>query len=140
MREHAVEAVGCRRTGRAAGGVVGAKHEVVDDQLRPAVEQLRKSACAGLGVEAVLLFESHPRELAALLCDLVGEPRVLLLAREQRRACGEPVFTCSDLGHAVTPFTFQGPMATVIPSATIASATEPSTARRSGRSFWARTS
>src|SRR6266576_5409115 len=118
MREHAVEAVGCRRTGRAAGGVVGAKHEVVDDQLRPTVEQLRKGACAGLGVEAVLLFERHPRELAALLRDLVGEPRVLLLAAEQRSACGEPVFACSDLGHSVTPFISHGPTAAVTPSAT----------------------
>ena len=82
VREHAVEAVRRRRAGRAARRVVRPEHEVVDDELRAAVEQLRQRAFAILGVEAVLLLQRDPRELTALPGDIVAEPRVLLLANE----------------------------------------------------------
>src|SRR6266576_918744 len=82
VREHAVEAVRRRRAGRTARRVVRPEHEVVDDELRAAVEQLRQRAFAILGVEAVLLLQRDPRELTALPGDIVAEPRVLLLANE----------------------------------------------------------
>src|SRR5262249_52795113 len=80
--QHAVEAVRRRRAGHTTSLVVRADHEVVDDQLRPAVETLSERACAVFSVEAVLLLERDPGELTTLLRDGVAEPRVLLFANE----------------------------------------------------------
>ena len=55
-----VEAVSDRRAGRAAGRVVGAEHEMVDEQLRAALEQMREGGAAFLGVEAILLVDLYP--------------------------------------------------------------------------------
>jgi hypothetical protein len=55
---------------------------VVDDELPAAVEQLRERSFAVFGVEAIFLLERDPGKLAALLRDVVAEPRVLLLANE----------------------------------------------------------
>src|SRR6266536_5475789 len=96
VREQAVDAVGHRRTGRAAGLVAGAEHEVVDEQLRAPVEELAKWLLAVVRVEAVLLLHPHPGQLASKLGELVAEPGVLLLADEQPLTCGEPLVTCSD--------------------------------------------
>src|SRR4051812_50077475 len=64
VRERAVDGVGHRRAGRAAGLVAGAEHEVVDEQLAAAVEQLRQRARAFVRLEAVLLFDANPGQLA----------------------------------------------------------------------------
>src|SRR5262245_13263610 len=80
VRQQAVEAVRGRRAGRTPRLVVRPEHEVVDDQLPAAVEQLRQRAFAVLGVQAILLLERDPWELAALLGNVVAEPRELLLA------------------------------------------------------------
>jgi hypothetical protein len=42
MGKHAVEAIGDRRACRAAGFPLGPEHEVVDDELRAAVEEFRQ--------------------------------------------------------------------------------------------------
>src|SRR5262249_37594736 len=49
-----------------------------------------------VGVEAVVLFHRHPRQLTSLPSKLVAEPRVLLLADEELLARSERLFTCSD--------------------------------------------
>src|SRR5262245_25998974 len=91
MREHAVDAVGYRRTGRATGLVPPAEHEVVDEQLGPPVEQIDERLLALVRVEAVLLVNLHPGELASQPRELVAESRVLLLADEQLLSGGEPL-------------------------------------------------
>src|SRR5919201_3332366 len=138
MREHAVEAVRGRRAGGAAGGVVGSEHEVVDDELRAAVEQLRQRACAVLGVEAFLLLQRHPGELAPLPREFVAEPRVLLPPSEERLARGEPLFPCSDLliRHRLS---FPSSEDSGDSEPPIACASGTSTAARGGKSFWAST-
>ena len=71
-----------------------AEHEVVDEQLRAAVEQLAQRLGALVGVEPVVLLNANPRQLAPLPRKLVAQPGVLLLAVEQLLACGEPFVTC----------------------------------------------
>ena len=70
---------------------------MIDEELRTAVEQLGERLLSRLGLETILLLERHPGQLAAGPGDLVAEPGVLLLAREQRLASGGPLFAGSDL-------------------------------------------
>ena len=91
-----VDGVRDRRVDRAAGLVARAEHEVVDEQLTAAIEQLRERARAVVGVEAVLLLDADPRQLASLARQLVAQPRVLLLADEQLLAGGRPLLAGSD--------------------------------------------
>ena len=78
MRERAVDGVGHRRAGRAAGLVARAEHEVIDEQLGAAVEQLRQRARAFVRLEAVLLLDANPGQLAPLPGQLVTQAGVLL--------------------------------------------------------------
>src|SRR5439155_16807202 len=94
-----------RRAGRAACLVARAEHEVVDEQLTAAVEQVRKRARAVVGVEAVLLLESNPRQLASLPRQLVTHAGVLLLTYEQIVTGSCPLLAVYDLvlGHQQSP-------------------------------------
>jgi hypothetical protein len=56
---------------------------VVNQELTPAIKELRKRARAAVGVEAVLLVDGDPRQLAAPARQLVAQAGVLLLAGEQ---------------------------------------------------------
>src|SRR4051812_25774148 len=96
MRQDTADGVGDRRVDRAAGRVARAEHEVVDEQLRPPVEQLVERPFACVSVEAVLLLHPHPRKLAPLPGELVAEPRVLLLADQELLARGAPLLPRSD--------------------------------------------
>jgi hypothetical protein len=69
---------------------------VVDEELTSAIKEVRERAGAVVGVEAVLLLDADPRQLAALARQLIAEPRVLLLADEQLLARGGPLFSRSD--------------------------------------------
>jgi hypothetical protein len=90
MRDHAVEAVGDRGADRAAGLEVGTEHEVVDGELRAAVEQLRQRPRPLRGLERVPLLDRQPREPPASAGELVAHPRELLLVRQQLGAFGLP--------------------------------------------------
>ena len=96
VRDEGVDGVRDRRVDRAAGLVARAEHEVVDEQLAAAVEELRQRARAVVGVEAVVLLDADPRQLASLARQLVAQPRVLLLADEQLLARGRPLLSRSD--------------------------------------------
>ena len=63
VRDHAVKSVRDRGVHRAAGLVARAEHEVVDQKLRAAVEQLRQRLLAVSGLERVLLLDPHPGKL-----------------------------------------------------------------------------
>ena len=60
-----------------------AEHEVVDEQLRPTVEELGERLRPRLGLEAVVLLDRHPGELAPLTRELVAAAGELLLLGEQ---------------------------------------------------------
>src|SRR5256714_12571338 len=80
MHERAVEPVaqvGAARAGTAR--VVGAEHDVVGEQLRAPVEELREGLLAVLGVELVLLLDRDPGEIETLALDLLVSLRLLRL-------------------------------------------------------------
>jgi hypothetical protein len=66
VRQEAVEAIDHRRAGRAPRLVIRSEHEVVDEQLRAAVKQFRRRSGAIVRVEAVLLLDPDPGQLAPL--------------------------------------------------------------------------
>ena len=59
------------------------EHQVVDEQLRAAVDQLER-LLAVLGVERVLLVDSNPRQILPLLRNLLVQLGELPLARVYR--------------------------------------------------------
>jgi len=79
LREMHQGAVGVIHIEGAAGAAflpLGAEHEVVDDELASAIEQVSESLLSGGRVEDVILFDFDPGKLAAFGCDgvaLVGE-------------------------------------------------------------------
>jgi len=93
----AVEAIRDRRACRAATRVLGAEHEVVDEELRASIEEIGEGRSALVGLETVLLIDSNPRQLLPPLRQFVATSRQLLLGLEQLQACRKPLFTCSDL-------------------------------------------
>src|ERR671931_1618757 len=96
--ERTVEAV--PEVGAAGAGtvfVVGPEHDVVGEELRAAVEQLREGLLALLGVELVLLLDRHPRELEPLLLDLLVSLRLLGLELRELIAGRLPFLASSDL-------------------------------------------
>ena len=58
------EAVGAQRTVRAPGLVVGMEHEVVDDELTAAGEEVGERLLAVGAIEDVLLVDAFPRQVA----------------------------------------------------------------------------
>ena len=75
----------------ARGLVRRAEHEVVDEELRPPVEELGERLLPLLGVEGVLLLDGHPRQRLPLLRQLLVELAELLLTLVQRRDRGLPL-------------------------------------------------
>jgi hypothetical protein len=62
--------------------VAEAEHEVVDEQLRAAVEEVGEALRAGFRVEDVLLLDRHPGQLPPPARQLVALSHVLLLGLE----------------------------------------------------------
>src|SRR5262245_43674532 len=52
----------------------GVEHEVVDDKLAPALEQIAEGAAAVRTVEEVVLVDQHPWQFAALPAQFVSFP------------------------------------------------------------------
>ena len=97
MRDDAVETVGDRRAGRAARLVVRPEHEVIDQQLRTALEQVGQRGAAGVGLQAVGLVQPYPGWRLALPRHFVTLPRQLLFRVQQFQPGGQPLLACSDL-------------------------------------------
>src|SRR5262249_6239587 len=90
------ECVGDRRADSASRRVGRAEHEVVDEQLRAAVEELGEGLLAVLSVERVVLLHLHPGELPALARELVAAARELLLLLQEFVALCLPRFLGRD--------------------------------------------
>src|SRR5713226_5705280 len=101
----AVEAVRDRRAGRTPCRVLGAEHEVVDEELRASPEQIGEGRRARVGREAVLLVNADPGQLLPPPRQLVAAPRQRLLGLEQLQPGHKLLFTCSGLviGHGFSP-------------------------------------
>src|SRR5262249_54108790 len=92
-----VEAVRDRRAGRAAGGVVGPEHEMVDEELRTPLEEVRQRGAPLVGLESIFLVDANPRQFLPPPRKFVAAPRQLLLRLDQFEPRCEPLFTCSGL-------------------------------------------
>ena len=90
MREHAVGMVGHERAACAALLPVRSEHEVLDDQLALSCEEVRERKTSVAAVEAVVLFDLHPRKRPAFRSERVHLPGKLLFFREEFRPGGQP--------------------------------------------------
>src|SRR5687768_3071076 len=90
----------------AAQGVRRAEHEVVDEQLRAPVEELRQRPRPILGLEAVLLLEPHPGQPSPLTSQFIVLTGELLLAPAEILASGKPLLARPDfvVRHPVASF------------------------------------
>src|SRR5690349_19853329 len=104
MDHRAAEPVRDGRTRRAAGDVLGPEHEVVDEQLRAAAEQVGERRRAVRRLELIVLVDGDPGQLLAAPGDLVAAARQLLLGLEQVEPRGQPLLAGADRVHdRVTP-------------------------------------
>src|SRR5215831_19454613 len=71
---------------------VGSKHEVVDDQLTSALEQVRQRLFSIWTVKDIILVQLHPRQLLPLMTQSIAQFGELLLFRQQRLASRQPLF------------------------------------------------
>jgi hypothetical protein len=67
------------------------EHEVADDQLAPAVEQVEKAGPAARALELAILVDFDHRKPAALGVECVAPPGEFLFFRQQRLAGEQPV-------------------------------------------------
>src|SRR5262245_9155547 len=96
VHREAVEAVRDRRAGRAAGAVIGSEHEMIDEQLRAALEQIGQGGAAFVGVETIFLVDLHPGQFLAAARQLVAAAGQVLLGLEQVEALCAPLFAGSN--------------------------------------------
>src|SRR5262245_18522194 len=82
----------------AASLLVGAEHEVVEEELAPALEQIEPARLAAGTLEDVVLLDPHHRQPAALRRQRIERARQLLLLDEQLVARGLPLRRRYDLG------------------------------------------
>src|SRR5262249_35460871 len=97
MHDKPVEAVRDRGTGRAAGSVVRPEHEMIDEELRAAAEEIRQRGVAFVGLESILLVDPNPWQFLTPLRQLVPPSRQLLLRLKQVDARCEPLLACPGL-------------------------------------------
>ena len=83
--------IGDERARLAALGPFGVEHEVVNDELASAVEEVRQRFLALGPVEDVLLFNPFPGQISARLAQLVPQSRELLLLDKQLLASRQPL-------------------------------------------------
>jgi hypothetical protein len=97
--DHAVgDLVDRRGAARAALVPLGVEHEVLDDELAPALEDVEQGHLAVLTGEDVVLVDAHHRHPAAIGVQGILDARQLLLALEKCAAGGEPLLSGGDLG------------------------------------------
>ena len=93
---HAREMVGNVRTTGATSGPAGAEHEVVDDQLSAAVEEVVERLLSLWAVKQVGLFDALPGEFQTATIELVALPGEGFFFGQQGLAGGEPFLRRDD--------------------------------------------
>jgi hypothetical protein len=96
VRDDSVESIRDRGARGASGGVVRAEHEVIDEQLRSALEEIRERYRPVVAFECIVLVDANPGKLLSASGQLVAAPRQLFLIGEEFEAGREPVFARSD--------------------------------------------
>src|SRR5438876_6890792 len=83
---------------------VGIEHRMIDNQLAASLEDVAERLRPVLALEAVLLFDELPGQIAPLAAQLVTHPGELFLLRQVPLPCPEPLVVLHDLvGFHVTP-------------------------------------
>ena len=93
----AVEMIGDQRTARAARFPAGAEHEVIDDELAFAAEQIGEVFLAVRSVEHVTFFDLFPRQFAAFPAQFVAGAAERLFLEEIGLARRDPFVMRYDL-------------------------------------------
>src|SRR2546422_2816357 len=86
VHDGAVDMVGQEGAARAPFLPPRAEHEVVHDQLAPAVEEVSQRRLARRALEHIGLVDPHPRQRAALGAQPIAQPRELLFLPQMRLA------------------------------------------------------
>jgi hypothetical protein len=104
--------VGADRTPLVPGRV---EHEVLHDELSPALEEIKQAGLAGRTLENVVLLDFHGRQLAAPAGDLLESSHGLLLVGLQLLARGDPLLGRHDSrnAHCSPPSLRRCPHATI---------------------------
>jgi hypothetical protein len=102
VRNDAVEVIGDERAARASrvllvDPVAEAEHEVVDEQLGAAVEEISKALGPISRLEDVLILDRDPGQLLPPARQLIAPSHVFLLGREQLFARRQPFLARSRL-------------------------------------------
>jgi hypothetical protein len=92
----AVEMIGKQRTAWAALLPAGAEHEVINDQLTLAAEQIGQGLFARRRIEHIISVHLFPRQLAALLAQGVACPGKSLFLGEVGLARRDPFIVADD--------------------------------------------
>src|SRR5262249_10351825 len=91
VHEQAGDVIDLERAADALRDLAGSHHEVLDEELAPAVEQIGEAHPALRCVEDVLLLDPGPRELATELAELVALLREGLLDFQELHALLDPL-------------------------------------------------
>src|SRR6185295_5699685 len=84
MRQGAIDMVGLERAADTALALVGAPHEMLDDELAAAVEEIGKRNLSFRRIEDVILLDLDPRQGEPRLVELIAPAREFLLLGKQR--------------------------------------------------------
>jgi hypothetical protein len=87
----AIEMIGQIRTAWAARLPARAVHEVIDDELALAAEQIGEGFLAARPVENIGLLDLYPRQLAPLFAERIALSGEFLFRGEQRLARLQPL-------------------------------------------------
>src|SRR5206468_11094519 len=96
VKVHAVDMVGPKRAMGATFLPAWPEHEMIDNELTLAAEQIAERHIARRPVENVFLFNFDPGQLAALKVQLVAELRELLFFHQKLLARDKPFFLRHD--------------------------------------------
>ena len=95
VNDEAVKAVCYGRAGRTPCCVVGPEHEMVDEELRAASEEIRQRGSAFVRIESIVLVDPNPRQFLPPLCQFVTAPDELFFVLKKRQSRCQPLFACS---------------------------------------------
>jgi len=96
MDIRAVEMVSKERAARAARFPARTQHEMVDDELVAAVEQVGERLLAARRVEYIILLHLHPRQITTLATQIIARPGEGFFGGEMRLALLEPILVRYD--------------------------------------------
>lgn len=103
MHKRSIEMIREERAARASSLPIRTEHEVIDDQLAAAIEEIGKRFPAGRRIENIVFLDLHPGQGHALRIDAIAQMRCLLLAGKQLTAGLQPYVSGNDLVHCQRP-------------------------------------